>query len=306
MKAALHLKLVFGSSLITFLLLKSGAQGIGPTLPLYLQPDLTLPLVDGSIRFAVLGNTDPELRLQYETLQRLKDFHLKFPFQFMLMIGDDDRSNSASPVEMDRISQLLHDLSSSGVEFFLSPGRQQQWREISGQGDQENRRYYSFKRGPVHFFALDTDNLDVEQISWLKLGLKESRHLWKICLLERPLPMLSESQSVKGINHIRELLESLFTSHGVHVVFSGSGHPYKRLHPLKGTYHFISGATYIPSNGPQFDEDLVASRFDRDLSFLLVEISGDVLYFESVSRKGETIDRSALPRLHPERWHGAR
>jgi len=36
--------------------------------------------------------------------------------------------------------------------------------------------------------------------------------------------------------------------------------------------------------------------FDSDQSFMLVEISGDKLYFQTISRSGETIDSGELER----------
>jgi hypothetical protein len=39
--------------------------------------------------------------------------------------------------------------------------------------------------------------------------------------------------------------------------------------------------------------------FDTDQSFMLVEIAGDKLYFQTIARSGETIDSGELPRLHP-------
>lgn len=38
--------------------------------------------------------------------------------------------------------------------------------------------------------------------------------------------------------------------------------------------------------------------FDTDQSFMLVEIAGDKLYFQTISRSGETIDSGELPRIH--------
>ena len=39
-----------------------------------------------------------------------------------------------------------------------------------------------------------------------------------------------------------------------------------------------------------------AQGYDRDLSFMLVEIAGDAMYFRAVNRLGETVDRGKIVR----------
>ena len=38
----------------------------------------------------------------------------------------------------------------------------------------------------------------------------------------------------------------------------------------------------------------MAKGYDRDLSFMLIEIAGDSLYFQCISRTGETIDSGRI------------
>jgi len=40
-----------------------------------------------------------------------------------------------------------------------------------------------------------------------------------------------------------------------------------------------------------------ATGFDTDNSFLLAEIDGDTLYFQTISRTGQVVDSGALGRL---------
>jgi hypothetical protein len=41
---------------------------------------------------------------------------------------------------------------------------------------------------------------------------------------------------------------------------------------------------------------MLAARFDKDRSFLLAEVAGDSLYFQTVSRTGLVVDRGVIPR----------
>jgi hypothetical protein len=89
------------------------------------------------------------------------------------------------------------------------------------------------------------------------------------------------------------ILEPILVRHGVDVVFSGHDHIYERLHPQKGITYFVAGA------GGQSERSIVptaatAASFDEDRSFMLVEVSGDELYFHAVTRDGATVDAGVI------------
>ena len=50
---------------------------------------LTLPLKDGSVRFAVIGDTGRGEREQIEVGAQMATFHRQFPFDFVIMLGDN-------------------------------------------------------------------------------------------------------------------------------------------------------------------------------------------------------------------------
>jgi len=74
------------------------------------------------------------------------------------------------------------------------------------------------------------------------------------------------------------------------VVFSGHEHFYERLVPQNGIVYFVAGASGSVRTGEMTLSDRVARGYDKDLSFMLVEISGDTLYFQTLNRLGETVD----------------
>jgi hypothetical protein len=95
---------------------------------------------------------------------------------------------------------------------------------------------------------------------------------------------------------LRNQLTPLLKAYGVNVVFSGHEHAYERLKPEDNIYYFIQG-----SSGQLFQHDfrrheLMERGFDRDRTFMLVEISGDRLYFQTVARTGETVDAGEITR----------
>ena len=79
-------------------------------------------------------------------------------------------------------------------------------------------------------------------------------------------------------------------------VFSGHDHVYERVKPENGIYYFTEG-----SSGQLRPADLANTRmtekgFDTDRTFMLVEVAGDVLYFETMSRTGAVVDSGELHR----------
>jgi hypothetical protein len=82
----------------------------------------------------------------------------------------------------------------------------------------------------------------------------------------------------------------------VDVVFSGHEHLYERIYPQKGIYYFTEGGSAKLRAGDITKTQLTAAGFDRDRSFMLVEIAGDELFFQTISRKGATIDSGVLAR----------
>jgi hypothetical protein len=79
------------------------------------------------------------------------------------------------------------------------------------------------------------------------------------------------------------------------VVFSGHDHFYERIKPQQGIYYFVCGAGGSLRKG---DIDrrtgLTEVGFDADYSFMMVEIDGSDMYFQAVSRTGQTVDSGVI------------
>jgi hypothetical protein len=93
---------------------------------------------------------------------------------------------------------------------------------------------------------------------------------------------------------LRVILEPLFIKYGVDVVFSGHEHFYQRIKPQKGIYYFISGAAGQLRTGGISPSDLTAAGFDSDRSFMLIEVAGQELSFQAISRTGQTVDKGTI------------
>ena len=96
---------------------------------------------------------------------------------------------------------------------------------------------------------------------------------------------------------LRLVLEPLFVKYGVQVVFAGHDHVYERAKPQKGIQYFTEGASGSLRKGNLRRTALTAVGYDQDRSFMLVEVAGDALHFQTISRTGQTVDSGVIPRV---------
>jgi hypothetical protein len=83
----------------------------------------------------------------------------------------------------------------------------------------------------------------------------------------------------------------------VDVVLSGHEHFYERLLPQHGISYFISGgAGSLRMADIRRPSAIMARGFDTDFHFVMMEISGEALYFQAISRTGATIDAGSITR----------
>jgi hypothetical protein len=161
-------------------------------------------------------------------------------------------------------------------------------------------RYYSFKapKGSVRFFALDSNYMTKEQLEWLDKELGASGSDWKICFFHHPI-YSSGGRHGSDVT-LREQLEPLFLKHGVNVVFTGHEHFYERIKPQKGIHYFIAGSSAKLRRGDIERSGLTAKGYDQGYTFMLVEIAGDEMYFQTISQDGRTVDSGVVRRVAKE------
>lgn len=88
----------------------------------------------------------------------------------------------------------------------------------------------------------------------------------------------------------------MLIEHRVSVVFSGHEHFYERFKPQNGITYFISGGAGSLRKGDIRPDARMQAGFDRDFHFMLVEISGDELFFQAIDRQGRTVDSGTIRR----------
>lgn len=257
---------------------------------------ITLPGAKGSVRFAVIGDFGTGERLQYDTADRMRLAQEQFPFEFVLMLGDNIYGGK-TPRDFEKKFELPYkQLLDNKVTFYASLGNhdvpEEQSYKLFNMG---GHRYYSFKKGNVRFFALDSNYMDPDQLKWLTEQLQNSTDDWKIAFFHHPL--YSSARAHGSSLELRGILEPLFEKYGVQVVFSGHDHVYERMTPQKGIVYFTEGSSGQLRPGDIRGAAFTAKSFDTDCTFILVEIAQNDLYFETISRTGVTVDSGKIARV---------
>lgn len=156
-----------------------------------------------------------------------------------------------------------------------------------------NERYYDFVKGPVHFFAIDSDpnepdgrNSSSVQAQWLQAQLAASTSRWKIVYFHHP-PYSS------GQHGSQTTLRWQFKEWGASAVIAGHDHTYERL-LVNDLPYFVNGlggksiytfGTILPES--QF-------RYNSDYGAMLVDANEDSIVFKFYNRSNVLIDSYAL------------
>ncbi|HEX5215585.1 MAG TPA: metallophosphoesterase [Vicinamibacterales bacterium] len=276
------------------------------TVPLPPSTDATalaLPEIPGSLRFAVMGDTGRGDAVQYDTAAQMAKWRERFDFTFVLMLGDNNYGTGSHDDYVRRFERPYKPLFDAGVEFHAVIGNHDppdQWHYAPF--NMHGHRFYTFEKEygvlkpvtshQVRFFALDSVTMDREELAWLEQNLSQSNADWKIAFYHHPL--YTSGRYARAAARLRARLEPIFVKGGLDVGFSGHEHFYERIVPKHGVQYFTSGAGGALRVGDIRRTDLTAAGFDQDTHFMLIEIAGDTLYFQVISRTGQTVDAGRL------------
>jgi predicted phosphodiesterase len=267
---------------------------------------LALPLKSGSVRFAVIGDSGRGDQSQNEVAQQMAAWRQKFPFEFVVMLGDNIYPPHAPDDFEKKFEAPYRALLDQGVTFYAAIGNHDPETELTySKFNMEGRRYYTFRRNErrlegltgagVRFFVLDSRSFDPSQLVWFRDELAHSGTDWKICYFHHPL--YTSGRYTLTARFLRIALEPILLEGHVDVVLTGHEHFYERMHPQRGIAYFISGGAGSLRKGDiDRPSSIMARGFDTDFHFMMMEVSGDTLYFQAISRTGETIDAGAITR----------
>jgi predicted phosphodiesterase len=268
----------------------SAQQTIGPAHV------LKMPNKPGSLKFAVIGDSGQPGGGQTAIAKQMTDWRARYPYEFVIMTGDNLYGRERPRDYEKKFSIPYKPLIDAGVKFYASLGNhdddgQTQYKLFNMNGS----KYYSFKpKNGVRFFALDSNYVDARQLEWLGKELSASGSDWKIAFFHHPL--YSSGEKHGSNTALREQVEPLLVKHGVDVVFTGHEHFYERLKPQKGITYFISGNAAKLRKGNIGESAMTAKGFDQGYAFMLVEIAGDEMHFQTLDADGKTVDGGIVRR----------
>ena len=256
-----------------------------------------LPNKPDSVKFIVLGDTGTGDRAQYEVAEQAARSQAGFPYTFGILLGDNLYGGEGPSDFVKKFERPYKPLLDAGVKFYASLGNhdddgQRMYKHFNMKGE----RYYTFKpKDGVRFFALDSNYMSADQLKWLDKELGDSGSEWKIVFFHHPL--YSSGKRHGPDDELRKALEPVLVKHGVSVAFTGHEHFYERIKPQKGIHHFIVGSAGKLRKSNIRAQEQTARGFDQDLAFLLVEIDGDTMSFQTLSRRGETVDFGTIEKF---------
>jgi predicted MPP superfamily phosphohydrolase len=262
----------------------------------FAAPTLTLPNRPDTFKFAVLGDNGTGDSAQYELATQMAAVHQLFNFDLVIMVGDNFYGSQSASDLVKKFDRPYKALLDAGVTFRAAIGNHDEPSTVSYPPiGMEGQRYYTYTRQHVRFFVLDTNIMDAQQLRWFESALQQANEPWKIAYFHHPL--YGNAGRHGSAVDIRVLLEPLLVRYGVTVVFSGHDHVYERLKPQKGIHYFVAGSGGKLRKGDLTPSDTTASGFDQDQAFMAVEIDADQLFFQTVSRAGNTVDSGTIARM---------
>lgn len=248
-----------------------------------------------SLKFAVIGDNGTGKTPQYEVGAQLTAARQTFPFEFVVMVGDNLYGSQKPKDFADKFERPYAALLGAGVPFYAALGNHDEPANRSYPGfNMKGERYYTYVTKQVRFVVLDTNLLDPTQLAWATKVLETATEPWRIAVFHHPL--YSNARRHGSNVDLRVILEPLLARTGVSVVFSGHEHVYERLKPQQGITYFTEGSSGQLRKGDMRPDVNTAASFDADQTFMLVDVTGNEMTFKTLTRTGQIVDSGVIAR----------
>jgi 3',5'-cyclic AMP phosphodiesterase CpdA len=262
------------------------------------QAQVPLPNKPDDLHFAVIGDNGNGSHEEYDVGQQMAAWYNRFQFPIVVMMGDNIYGSDRPQDFVNKFEAPYKALLDKGVKFYASLGnhdsREQRYYKLY---NMDGKLYYSFKapKQDVRFFVLESTYMDQDQLKWIEEELQKSNEKWKICYFHHPL--YSSARTHGSTLKLREVLEPLFIKYNVSLVLSGHDHTYERIKLQNGIAYFVEGSSGQLRDGDlRKGSPLTAFGVDNDQTFMLMEIDGDTLTFNAISRSGVVVDSGVIMR----------
>lgn len=256
-----------------------------------------LPNREGSLKFLVLGDFGTGEKRQRELAAQMAALCERFRAEFVITVGDNLLGKESPQDFKQKFEEPYAALRAKGIAFYASLGNHDsRLQRLYGDFNMGGKTYYSIKapKQSVKFIVLESDYPTPTQLEWLRSELA-GEEAWMIPFFHHPIYSSGTRHGSKL--SLRKLLEPIFLKYNVTVDFAGHDHIYERTKPQHGITHFVVGSGGKLARGSMDPRSgLMAAGYDRDLAFLAVEIDGDQMFFNAVSRTGAVVDSGVVER----------
>jgi tartrate-resistant acid phosphatase type 5 len=160
------------------------------------------------------------------------------------------------------------------------------------------RGYYEFVQGPIHFFILDSDTREPDgtsstskQAKWLKNAMAASTSSFNVVVLHHA-PYSS------GAHGSTTYMQWPYKDWGADVVLAGHDHIYERL-LVNNLPYFVNGigGAELYKFGTVLPES--QARFNTDFGAMRVETTSTVMKFQMFTRAGVLVDQYTIGETIP-------
>jgi 3',5'-cyclic AMP phosphodiesterase CpdA len=262
------------------------------------SPPIDLPNKPNTLHFAVIGDNGTGEKPEYDIGEQMVNWSTHFQFPLVVMLGDNIYGSDRPQDFVAKFEGPYKGLLDKGVKFYASLGnhdsREQRYYKFF---NMDGKLYYSYKapKEDVRFFVLESTYMDPDQLKWFEQELKGSREKWKIVYFHHPL--YSSGRTHGSQVKLREAVEPLLIQYTVSLVLSGHDHTYERIKPQNGIQYFVEGSSGQLRKGDlRRPSPLTAYGNDTDNTFMLMEVDGDTLTFNTINRQGAVIDSGVIAR----------
>ena len=289
---------------ITLLLLRQ--------MPIAVPPAAMASPLSSSLRFAVIGDYGLAGQPELDVANLVKSWAP----EFIITTGDNNYPLGEQATIDQNIGQYYHDFIYPYSGSYGTGAADNRFFPVLGNHDwytsgalpylsyftlPGNERYYTFARGPVQFFAIDSDDSEPDgnssastQAAWLQNRLASSCETWKIVYLHHA-PFSS------GTGHGSTVeMQWPYAAWGASAVLAGHDHTYERL-TEDGIPYFVDGlggASIYTFTTTPVPGSLV--RYNADYGAMLVDADSTSITYQFLARSGTVVDTLTVSAVAPE------
>lgn len=248
------------------------------------------------LRFVSVADTGTGAKGQYAVAKAMTFYHQQNTYNLVILAGDNIYNNG----EIEKINEVFErpyqDLLKQGVKFQACLGNhdirtENGEKQLRYAGfNMKGRRYYTFRRDKVQFFALDTNgNADwKKQLLWFEKELSQSQAAWKIVFGHHPI----YSSGMYGSNEsFIKTFTPLFKKYNVQAYINGHEHNYERTRAIDGTSYLICGAG--AGNRPVGRSEWTEFS-SSNLSFMAYEVYADRIELSGIGTDNRVFDQGVI------------